>query len=167
MYTQHGKANVDWFSDEQIALRAGANKPKVSIKDKILPQFKRLQTLQSQMVELETEYKTTDMSISEYSLLRDVIVAKIERQEVLLKKAVSVRPIRTEIEEFGVETTYNSCDVDYTHTEVATPCGVIWIDDLSSENSLKNILKKACVITKTLVRYKIKISNYLDELKNV
>lgn len=169
MYTQHGKANVDWFSDEQIALRAGANKPKPSIKDKILPQFKRLQTLQSQMVDLETEYKTTDMSISEYSVLRDVLVAKLQRQEVLYKKAIAAKPIKTEeeYEELSEETPYSSCDLEYTYIDVATPCGVSWIDDLSPSNSFKSFLKMSCKVVKTAVHYKHKISSYLNELKQV
>ena len=171
MYTQHGKANVDWFSDEQIALRASANKPKPSIKDKILPQFKRLQTLRSQMIDLEKEYKTTDMTCEEYSILRDVIVCKIERAEALYKKAVSVRPNRTEIEEVGVESAYNSCDVDYTHTEVAPICGVNWmsdfIDDLPPSNSFKSFLKMSCKVVKTAVHYKHQIGSYINELKAV
>lgn len=162
MYTQHGKANVDWFSDEQIALRAGANKPKVSIKDKILPQFKRLQTLRSQMMELEIEYKTTDMTCEEYSILRDVIVCKIERAEVLYKKATSVRPIREETEEVSVETTYSSSDVDYTDTPIATGS---WLDDLSDKNSLKKPMKKALQVVRTLLRWHQKARNYINELK--
>ena len=169
MFTQHGKANVDWFSDEQIALRAGANKPKPSIKDKILPQFKRLQTLQSQMVELETEYKTTDMSISEYSVLRDVLFAKAQRAEVLYKKAIAAKPVKTEdeYEEVGVETAYSSSDVDYTHTDVATPCGVSWIDDLPRTNSFKKALKIACTLTRKALQFSQKARSYWNELKAV
>ena len=171
MYTQHGKANVDWFSDEAIAARTAKKVPTVSIKDKILPQFKRLQTLRSQMMELEIEYKTTDMTCEEYSILRDVIVCKIERAEVLYKKAISVRPIREEIEEVGEETTYSSSDVHYPHTDVAPSCGVSWmsdfIDDLSPSNSFKSFLKMSCKVVKTVIHYKHKISSYLNTLKEV
>jgi hypothetical protein len=162
MYTQHGKANVDWFSDEQIALRSAANKSNSSIKDKILPQGKRLQTLRSQMVELEQSYKAGEMDISEYSILRDCVVAKLQRAEVLYKKAIAAKPIKTEdeYEEDEVVLPYNSCDVDYTHTEVATSCGVSWIDDLSRTNSFRPI---CVVICKTVVLL-LKLKNYLNRV---
>lgn len=160
-FNPDGSACVASYGDDE------PKASKVSIKDKILPQAKRLTTLREQMLELEQSYRNDEMSISEYSLLRDVIVSKIQRQEVLLKKATSVRPIREENEEVGEETAYNSCDVGYTHTDVATPCGVSWIDELSSENSLKNILKKACVITRTLVRYTQATKRYIKTLQEV
>lgn len=103
---KNGKANIHAYADCEV-------KPisKVSIKDRILPQFKRLQTLRSQMVELENEYKTTDMSISTYSNLRDIIVAKIQRQEILYKRAASVKPKSYEPEpEHYEETTQHSYD---------------------------------------------------------
>jgi len=166
MYTQHGKANVDWFSDEQIALRAAVNKPKSSIKDKILPQGKRLQTLRFQMVELERSYKAGEMDISEYSVLRDVLVAKLQRAEVLYKKAISAKPIKTEdeYEEVGVETAYSRCDVHYTDTPTA---GGNWLDDLSDKNSLKKPLQKTLQVAKTLVRLSHKARSYWQELKGV
>ena len=177
MYTQHGKANVDWFSDEQIALRAGANKPKTNIKDKILPQGKRLQTLRSQMVELEQSYKAGEMDISEYSILRDCVVAKLQRAEVLYKKAIAAKPIKTEDEyeedtqQVEAETTYSSSDAHYTHTEPATSGVVSWmsdfIDDLPPSNSFKSLLKMSCKVVKTAVHYKHKISSYLNTLKEV
>jgi hypothetical protein len=158
----NGKANLLAYAD-----KAPVVKPKVSIKDKILPQAKRLTILREQMVELEKSYRNDEMSISEYSLLRDVIVAKIERQEVLLKKAVSVRPIRTETEEVGVETAYETCDVDYSHTEVATSCGVSWIDELSPSNSFKKILQITCTVAVKLVHFSQRAKAYYQTLKEV
>ncbi len=175
MYTQHGKANVDWFSDEQIALRNSANKPKPSIKDKILPQAKRLVTLREQMMELETSYRAGEMDISDYSLYRDIIVSKIQRQEVLYKRAASVKPIRSETDEDSAQDS-----VEYTPSSGFSPqpndgyaseeyvdCGVRFIDELSNQNSLKSFLKNACVITRKVIHYKHKISSYLQTLKEV
>jgi len=158
---KNGKANIDIYGQLDEPKKVVS---KVSIKDKILPQFKRLQTLRSQMIDLEKEYKTTDMTCEEYSILRDVIVCKIERAEVLYKKATSVRPIREETEEVSEETTHSSCDVDYTDTEVTTSS---WIDDLSDKNSLKKHMKKALQVAKTLVRWHHKARNYINELKAV
>jgi hypothetical protein len=165
-FNPDGSACVASYGDDEPKVS------KVSIKDRILPQFKRLQTLRTQMVDLEKEYKTTDMTCEEYSILRDVIVCKIERAEVLYKKAVSVRPIREETEEVSEKYAYSSCDVDYTDTEVApTGCGVGWIsdfiDDLPPSNSFKSFLKMSCKVVKTAVHYKHKISSYIDELKAV
>jgi len=162
----NGKANLLAYAD-----KAPVVKSKVSIKDKILPQFKRLQTLRSQMMELEIEYKTTDMTCKEYSILRDVIVCKIERAEVLYKKAVSVRPIREESEEVGVETAYETCDVHYAHTDVATGSGVSWmsdfIDDLSPSNSFKKILQITCKVVVKIVHFSQRAKAYYQTLKEV
>lgn len=175
MFTQHGKANVDWFSDEQIALRSAANKPKPSIKDKILPQAKRLSVLRDQMFELETSYRAGEMSISDYSLYRDIIVAKIQRQEVLYKRAASIRPIRPESEEdegFSyAENLSNPSDNNGYGESYLSPVGVSFfaevIDELSDSNSFKNILKKACAVCRTLVRWSQQAAAYYRTLKEV
>lgn len=175
MYTQHGKANVDWFSDEQIALRNGANKPKVNIKDKILPQFKRLTTLREQMIELETSYRAGEMNISEYSLYRDIIVAKIQRQEVLYKRAASVKPKSSETDEDsaqdGLEYTpfsgFSPQDDDGYTSEEYVDCGVEFIDQLSNGNSFKKILQRGCKGVRTLVRWHQATRNYINELKAI
>lgn len=175
MFTQHGKANVDWFSDEQIALRSAANKPKPSIKDKILPQAKRLSVLREQMLELETSYRAGEMDISDYTLYRDIIVAKIQRQEVLYKRAASVRPIRPESEEDEAfsyaENFSNASDNDGHGESYSSTKGVGFfaevVDELSDSNSLKNILKKTCVVCRTLVRWHNTTKAYVQTLKEV
>jgi hypothetical protein len=162
---KNGKANIDAYADPVPTKKA----PTVNIKDKILPQGKRLQTLRSQMVELEQSYKAGEMDISEYSVLRDVLVAKLQRQEVLYKKAISAKPVKTEEEneEVGVESAYSSCDVEYTHTEVAPSCGVSWIDDLPRTNSFKKPLKIACTLTRKALQFSQKARSYWNELKAV
>lgn len=171
MFTQHGKANVDWFSDEQIALRSAANKPKPSIKDKILPQAKRLSVLRDQMLELETSYRSGEMNITDYTLYRDIIVAKIQRQEVLYKRAASIRPIRPE--------TYEDEAISYTETFSATshnnghgesyssPVGVGFIDELSEENSLKSVLKMSCKVVRKAVQLSQAARIYIKALSEV
>lgn len=157
---KNGKANINAYADPVPTKKAST----INIKDKILPQIKRLNTLRSQMVELEREYKdkSKDMSIEEYSLLRDVLVAKIQRQEVLYKRAASVKPIRPETDEDSAEYTYSSLSNDSDNNghgeSYSSPVGVDWIDELSDSNSLKNILKKACVVCRTLVEFKHKVT---------
>lgn len=172
LHMLNGKANIDVYGrlDE-------AKKPtsKINIKDKILPQFKRLSVLREQMIELETSYRAGEMDISEYSLLRDIIVAKIQRQEVLYKRAASVKPKSSETDEDSAQD-----GPEYTPSSGFSPqpndgygleeydaVGVEFIDQLSETNSLKNILKKACIITRKVVHYKHKISSYLQTLKEV
>lgn len=173
LYDRWGNANVLAFSDEAIAARNNANKPtsKVNIKDKILPQLRRLNTLRAQMVDLEVEYKTTNMTCTEYSMLRDVIMAKIQRAEVLYRKAISVRPTSYENEEENID---SSEEISYTINDhhspsapVASDIGVRFIDDLSHSNSLKKPLKIACTLVRKALEYKNKISSYINELKAI
>lgn len=67
-------------------------KPKISVADKILPQQKRVITLTNQMRELVADYKAGLYTIEEYSLLLDVLTAKKERAEELLRKARMLKP---------------------------------------------------------------------------
>lgn len=164
-FNPDGSACVASYADPEV-------KSKVNIKDKILPQAKRLSTLQDQMIELEKEYKTTDMSIDEYTILRDVLVAKIQRQEILYKKAISVKPksepeddveiqddIPVSCEEFTPKTCANDKgDERYSLEDFA------W---LSSENSLKKILQSACKVVKAAVHFIQKAKSYWNELKAV
>ena len=163
----NGRPNVRAFSDEAIEARRAKKKTSIPLKARILPQASRVDKLRSEAIELEAAFKAGEFSPEEYTLLRDVQFKKLRRAEELLKKATSVRPVREETEEVGIETPHSSCDLDYTHTEVVSSCGASWIDELSSENSLKNILKKACVITKTLVRYSQATKRYIKTLQEV
>lgn len=159
-FNRDGSANVDLYSEGDETKR----KTSIPLSDRILPQKKRLNTLRDQLIELETEYKTTQMSIEEYSILRDILMVKINRAEVLYKKAISVRPNtpenNDESEEFGAEyATQNSVTED--------TCGVAWIDELSSSNCFKSFLKNTCKGHKLAVHYKHKTSSYLQTLKDL
>lgn len=172
LYDQFGNANVSAFSDEAIAARNNVKKAStVSIKDRILPQFKRLQTLRTQMVDLEKEYKTTDMTCEEYSVLRDVIVCKIERAEVLYKKAISVRPKSAESyedEAVSYTETFSASSDNNGHGEsYSSPVGVRFIDELSDDNSLKSLLKMSCKVVRKAVQFSQATRNYIKTLKEV
>lgn len=169
-FTASGKANVAKYGDN-----TEKKGPSISIKDRILPQFKRLQTLRTQMLDLEKEYKTTDMACEEYSILRDVIVCKIERAEVLYKKAISVRPIRSETDEDSAQV-----QVEYTPSRGFRPqpndryaseeyddCGVRFIDELSEQNSLKGVLKFSCKAIRKAVQFSQATRNYIKTLSEV
>lgn len=162
-FDRNGRARIEAFSDQAIdSLKK--RKTSISLSDRILPQKKRLSTLRDQLIELETEYKTTQMSIQDYSTLRDILMVKINRAEVLYKKAISVRPNtpenNDESEEFGVEyATQNSV------REVG--CGVAWVDELSNSNCFKSFLKNTCKAFKLAVHYKHKMSSYLQTLKDL
>ena len=161
-FNRDGSANVALYADHD-------NKRKTSIplSDRILPQKKRLTTLRDQLIELETEYKTTEMSIEEYSTLRDILMVKINRAEVLYKKAVNVRPTHPqesiEEDESPIESAYEINDT----LSANSVCGVGIIDDLSDENCLKVFLQKACKGYKLAVHYKHKMSSYLQTLKDL
>lgn len=155
------RANIEAYADP---VEAPKRKTSIPLSDRILPQKKRLNTLRDQLIELETEYKTTKMSIEEYSSLRDILMVKVNRAEVLYKKAISVRPNtpenNDESEEFGVEyATQNSV------TELG--CGVAWVDELSSSNCFKSFLKTSCKASRTLVKWCQRTKAYYQELKEV
>jgi len=163
---KNGKANMNAYADPVPAKKASV----VSIKDRIIPQAKRLTTLQAQMVELEKEYKTTDMTIDEYTILRDVLVAKIQRQEVLYKKAINVRPVREDdtetlddsplsCEEYAPETYANDKGDDGHRVE-----DFAWISD---ENSLKKVLQRACRFVRKAVELSQATRNYIKTLSEV
>lgn len=161
---------VHWNPDGSACVASyGDDEPKtskVSIKDKILPQGKRLQTLRSQMVELEQSYKAGEMDISEYSILRDCVVAKLQRAEILYKKAISVKPTRfddeyaDEMPEVDVVYGVNSSVSPTIHTST-------WVDDLPASNSLKLPLQKTLQVVRMLVRLSHKAGSYWQELKEV
>ena len=94
-FTKNGMANTDLYADEPKQ-----KKPSVHIRDRILPQQKRVTTLTNQMRDLVAEYKAGNIDIEEYSMLLSVISAKRERSIHLLAKAKSVRaPFEIEKEE--------------------------------------------------------------------
>lgn len=159
-FNRDGSANVDLYSEGDDTKR----KTSIPLSDRILPQKKRLNTLREQLIELETEYKTTQVSIEEYSTLRDILMVKINRAEVLYKKALSVRPDISEnideSEEFGIE--YATQNIV---TEVG--CGVAWVDELSPKNTFKKMLQNTCKAFKLAVHYKHKAATYIQSLKDL
>lgn len=162
-FDRNGRARIEAFSDQSIdSLKK--RKTSIPLSDRILPQKKRLNTLRDQLIELETEYKTTQMSIEEYSTLRDILMVKISRAKVLYKKAISVRPSahenNDESEEFGVEyITQNSVTED--------TCGVAWVDELSSKNTFKKMLQNTCKGFKLAVHCKHRTAIYIQSLKDL
>lgn len=164
-FNRDGSANVSLYAEGDSK---SVRKTSIPLSDRILPQKKRLNTLRDQLIELETEYKTTQMSIEEYSTLRDILMVKINRAEVLYKKAISVRPNtpenNDESEEFGVEyATQNSV----TEGTCGVSCGVAWVDELSAKNTFKKMLQNTCKAFKLAVHYKYKAAIYIQSLKDL
>ena len=99
-FDKQGRARVGAFSDEAIEAHKTKKKPSIHIRDKILPQQRRVNTLTEQMRELVSEYQKGKIDIDEYSMLLSVIAAKRDRALFLLNKAKSVRaPFEIEDEE--------------------------------------------------------------------
>lgn len=169
----YGKANVNAFSEAAIMARR-AKVSSVPLKDRILPQARRVRVLTEQLYELEAERKN-GLDIQTYSQLRDVLIVKRDRAELLLQKALSVRPIRSETDEDSAQVQaeytppsgFSPQPNDRYASEEYEEIGVVWIDELSDSNSLKNILKKACIITRKVIHYKHKMSGYINTLKEV
>lgn len=99
-FDKQGRARVGAFSDEAIEARKPKKKPSIHVRDKILPQQKRVQTLTQQVRELVNEYQAGNIDIDEYSMLLSVLANKRNKAEILLAKAKSVRaPFEIEEEE--------------------------------------------------------------------
>jgi hypothetical protein len=166
-----GKANINAYADPVPTKKAST----ASIKDKILPQAKRLTTLREQMVELENSYRAGEMSISEYSQLRDIVVAKIQRQEILYKRAASVKPIRPESYEDEVVSyteTFSTPSDNNRHGEsYSSPVVVSYfaevIDELSDQNSFKSFLQITCKLVRKAVQFSQATRNYIKTLSEV
>ena len=169
-FNRDGSANTELYSEETALAK---KKTSVPLKSRILPQLSRVEKLRSEILELETAYRAGEFSLEEYSVYRDVAFARLQRAEVLYKKAIAAKPIKTEEEyeedtqQVEAETTYSTYDVHYSHTEVTPCCGVSWIDDLSPRNSFKKILQITCKTTKALVRYTQATKRYIKTLQEV
>ena len=161
-FNADGSACVASYGDPEVKTA------KVSIKDKILPQAKRLQTLRTQMIDLEKAYRAGEMDIKEYSLLREVIVVKINRAEVLYRKAISVKApsydeedtAQTREETYKVSGVYASENGDHVQGE-----SVSWIDELSDENCFKKILQKACKAKRKFVQFSHQVKKFTQKAK--
>jgi len=168
-FTKSGQANVAKYGDNILSPKT----TKVPLKNRILPQAARLDKLQAEIVELEEAYRSGEFSLKDYTLLRDVAFAKKARAETLYKKAISVKaPSYDDELSFNMPqdedfSPYETCDVEYTHTEVATPCGVSWIDKLPRTNSFKKILQIACKVSVKLVYFSQRAKAYYQTLKEV
>lgn len=166
----NGRPNINAFSDAAIEARREKKKTSVPLVDRVLPQQRRVRVLTEQLYELEAE-KKAGMDIHTYSQLRDVLICKRDRAEVLLKKALSAKPIRPE--------TYEDEAVSYAEN-LSTPSdnnghgesyssavGVSFIDSLSNGNMFKSFLKSACLVTRSLVRWSQQAAAYYRTLKEV
>jgi len=70
-----GRANIDVYG----ILDQPKKQSKIDIRDKILPQEKRLSTLTQQLIDLEQEYKQGKMDIDEYSTYRAIAITRRDR----------------------------------------------------------------------------------------
>lgn len=166
----NGRPNINAFSDAAIEARREDRKTSVPLVDRVLPQQRRVRVLTEQLYELEAERKN-GLDINTYSQLRDVLIVKRDRAELLLQKALSVKPIRPdsyEDEAVSYTNSFSTALDNNGHGEsCSSPTGVSFIDSLSSSNSLKKPLKIACTATRTLVRWSQQAAAYYRTLKEV
>lgn len=174
-FTKSGRARVEAFSDEALEANKEKRKTSIPLTERILPQAKRLNLLTDQMRELEIEYKSGKMSIQSYTLYRDILSVKRSRAEQLLKKVLSVKPQQQEDDYYPDETPHfteeNQHQNGDRHTGSPTPqhkdCGVLWVDELPPENSLKKPLQIACALISTAVRWTHATKRYIKTLQEV
>ena len=160
-FLKNGKANTAKYGDNTEA--STKRKTSVPLRDRILPQEVRLNTLDTQIEELNQEYNSNRMSYGEYTQLKTILDKKRARAWELYVKAGGVVQESTEQDELPIQSVYGIND---THSANSV-CGVRIIDDLSDENSLKVFLQKACKAVKTLVKWSQQAKAYYQELKGV
>ena len=146
-------------------------KSKVSITDRILPQKRRLNKLNEEILELESAYRNGEVSLNDYTLLRDVAFSKRDRAQVLLDRASKVKPKRDETDdEYPEDSTLSyakTFDNSSDNTQKEGEVSAFWIDDLPSTNSLKKPLKIACALVRALVRFTSASKRYIKSLSEV
>lgn len=166
-FNRDGSANVELYSEETALAK---KKTSVPLIDRVLPQQRRVRVLTEQLYELEAERKS-GLDIQTYSQLRDVLIVKRDRAEVLLQKALSVRPIRSETDEdsdlFHTSSGFSSQPNDGYASEEYEAVGVSFIDQLSNGNSFKKVLQRGCKCVRTLVRWHQILRSYYLTLKEL
>lgn len=164
LHMLNGKANIDVYGRLDEPKKPAS---KVPLKNRILPQSARVDKLRSEAIELEAAFKAGEFNPEEYTLLRNVQFKKLRRAEELLEKAIT--PVRTE-DEFEEQSPQHNVEIPYatnysfTNESVDREEPFAW---LSSENSLKSILQKACKAIKAVVYWSNKAANYYRTLKEV
>lgn len=157
-FLKNGQANTAKYGDNTES--SVKRKTSIPLRDRIIPQERRLLTLDTQIEELNQEYNSNRMSHEEYTQLKTILQRKRDRAWELYVKAGGVAENTNESEEFGVEyATQNSV------AEVA--CGVAWVDELSSSNCFKSFLKNTCKGFNLAVHYKHKVATYVQSLKDL
>jgi len=166
-FNPDGSACVASYADNESTKSATS----IPLRDRILPQAKRVNTLTDQLIELEQEYKSGKMSIQEYTTYRAVLVTKRNRAEVLLNKAVSVK-----------EPVYDVDDTEESYKSSKNPIAYgqntgkndeerkdipIWLLDLNEANWVRNVGIKALHTGRTLVRWYQRTAAYVQTLKEV
>lgn len=170
----NGRPNIKAFSDEAIEARREKKKISVPLVDRVLPQQRRVRVLTEQLYELEAERKN-GLDIRTYSQLRDVLICKRDRAEVLLKKALSAKPIRPETYEDEGEiytgSVYPPSDNNGHGESYSSPVGGSFfaevIDELSDQNSFKSFLQIACKVVRKAVQFSQATRNYIKTLSEV
>ena len=163
-FNRDGSANVNLYSEETALAK---KKTSVPLVDRILPQQRRIRVLTEQLYELEAERKA-GMDIHTYSQLRDVLICKRNRAEVLYRKAISVKApsyspedtAQTWEETYKVGGVYASESCDHVQGE-----SVSWIDELSDENCFKKVLQKACKAKRKLVQFSHQVKKFTQKAK--
>lgn len=161
-FLANGRANVAKYGDNV------AKPTKAPLVDRVLPQQRRVRVLTEQLYELEAERKA-GMDLTTYSQLRDVLICKRDRAELLLQRALSVKPIREDSyeddEEIYAANPSTPSDNNGHRESYSSPVGVRFIDELSETNSLKSFLKMSCKVVRKALQLSQAARNYYLTLK--
>lgn len=156
------RANIEAYKDPTDGIKK--HKTSIPLRDRIIPQERRLLTLDNQIEELNQEYTSNRMSDEEYTQLKTILQRKRDRAWELYVKAGGVAQNIDESEEFGVEYATQS---DVTEGTCGDACGVAWVDELSPKNTFKKMLQNTCKASRTLVKWCQRAKAYYQTLREV
>lgn len=160
-FNPDGSACVASYGDDKPA----SNKP--SIQDRIIPQLRTLNKRTAEIIELEAEYKAGNIPIQDYTVLRSVAFQKRDRAIELYKKAINTAKSRNKLLEDSVESDSQNgdrCSRPAQQEEIVTGT---FLDEISSENSLKLFAQRALQTGRVLVRCVQQAKAYIQTLKEV
>lgn len=160
-FLSNGQANVLKYGDNTPV----SKKSSIHIRDKILPQQKRLDTLDKQTRELEDSLNNDSISYPEYLQLKTILDNKRNRAWELYVRATRGVSFPDEL----VRSEYKAHSVGKTshqnHNNEEEVVG--WLSSVSDENMFKNHVGKALHLWKKVIHYKHKATTYIQSLKEL
>jgi len=173
-FDKNGRARMEAFSDKAIEALKEKRKTSVPLRDRILPQMRRLDKLTNELIELEQEYKQGKMDIDEYSMYRAIAITRRDRAWILYCKAVGMPaeliPEMAKNEDVSPkvsgQTAFNIDDIQASSAAQSTQNDNSFLASIPDTNSLKKPLMKGLQAWKKAVQLSHKLRSFSNKAKD-